>query len=149
AMAKAQMAAQPPLPLEGNVFLSVKPEDKARAVNIGRELVRLGYTIFSTAGTALVLEDNNIPVQRLFKLSEGARPNVLDMLKNDEVALIINTPSGQTPRVDENVIRSEAVMRRVCIMTTITGAEAALEGIKALKDRPVEVRSIQEYSREL
>ena len=149
ALAKAQMAAQPPLPLEGNVFLSVKESDKPRAINIGRELVKLGYKIFSTAGTAQVLEENEVPVERLFKLSEGARPNVLDMLKNDEVQLIINTPSGQTPRTDENVIRSEAVMRRVCIMTTITGAEAALEGIKALKDRPVEVRSIQAYAAEL
>ncbi|MBC2595283.1 carbamoyl-phosphate synthase large subunit [Ruficoccus amylovorans] len=149
AMAKAQMAAQPPLPLEGNVFMSVKDADKPRAVNIARELVKLGYKLFSTAGTADTLEENNVPVQRLFKLSEGARPNVLDMLKNDEVDLIINTPSGQIPRADENVIRSEAAMRRVCIMTTITGAEAALEGIKALMTRPLEVRAIQEYSREL
>ncbi len=149
AMAKAQMAAQPALPLEGNVFLSVKKGDKDRAVNIARELVRLGYNLFSTAGTARVLEENNVPVSRLFKLSEGARPNVLDMLKNDQIDLIINTPSGQTPRADENIIRSEAVMRRVCIMTTITGAEAALEGIKALRNSPVEVRAIQEYSREL
>jgi len=149
ALAKAQMAAQPPLPQGGKVFLSVKRQDKHRAVNIARQLVSFGFEIFSTEGTAENLEANGVPVSRLFKLSEGARPNVLDMLKNNEVAFIINTPSGQIPRQDENIIRSEAVMRRVCIMTTITGAEAALNGIKAMRENPIGVRSLQEFAREL
>ncbi|WOO41081.1 carbamoyl-phosphate synthase large subunit [Rubellicoccus peritrichatus] len=149
ALAKAQMAAQPPLPEGGKVFLSVKPADKDRAVDIARQLIKLGFEIHSTEGTAQTLEENGVSVQRLFKLSEGARPNVLDMLKNNEVSLIINTPSGQIPRQDENAIRSEAVMRRVCIMTTITGAEAALNGIKAIKEKPLEVRSLQEFANEL
>ncbi len=149
ALAKAQMAAQPPLPQGGKVFLSVKRADKQRAVNIARQLVSLGFELFSTEGTAETLRENNVEVKSLFKLSEGARPNVLDMLKNNEISLIINTPSGQIPRRDENVIRSEAVMRRVCIMTTLTGAEAALAGIKAMKRKPLEVRSLQEYGKEL
>ncbi|WP_309382158.1 carbamoyl-phosphate synthase large subunit [Cerasicoccus frondis] len=149
AIAKSQMAAQPALPTEGNVFLSVRDRDKPRAVELARELDKLGFKIHSTSGTATVLEEAGIPVQRLFKLSEGARPNVLDMLKNGQMQLIINTPSGQTPRIDENQIREEAVLRKVCIMTTLSFAEGALNGIKALKESPLEVRSLQEFAREL
>ncbi|WP_269543060.1 carbamoyl-phosphate synthase large subunit [Cerasicoccus fimbriatus] len=149
AIAKSQMAAQPALPTEGNVFLSVRDRDKPRAVELARELDKLGFKIHSTSGTAAVLEEAGIPVQRLFKLSEGARPNVLDMLKNGQMQLIINTPSGQTPRLDENQIREEAVLRKVCIMTTLSFAEGALNGIKALKESPLEVRSLQEFAREL
>ncbi|WP_309397132.1 carbamoyl-phosphate synthase large subunit [Cerasicoccus maritimus] len=149
AIAKSQMAAQPALPTEGNVFLSVRDSDKPRAVELARELDKLGFKIHSTSGTAAVLEEAGIPVKRLFKLSEGARPNVLDMLKNGQMQLIINTPSGQTPRMDENQIREEAVLRKVCIMTTLSFAEGALNGIKALKESPLEVRSLQEFAREL
>jgi len=149
AIAKSQEAAQPSLPTEGNVFLSVKDADKSQALEIGRELVELSFNLFSTAGTADFLEKNGLPVQRLFKLAEGARPNVLDMLKNGEIHLIINTPAGQIPRQDENVIRAEAVLRKVCIMTTMSFAQGALEGIKALKETPVQVRALQEYAREL
>jgi len=149
AIAKSQMAAQPALPIEGNVFLSVRDRDKPRAVELARELVDLGFTIHSTSGTAKVIEEAGIPVQRLFKLSEGARPNVIDKLKNGEMDLIINTPSGQTPRHDENAIREEAVLRKVCIMTTLSFAIGALNGIKALKEVPLAVRSLQEFAREL
>ncbi|MEO0793995.1 MAG: carbamoyl-phosphate synthase large subunit [Verrucomicrobiota bacterium] len=149
AIAKSQMAAQPALPTSGNVFLSVRDSDKPRAVELARELVTLGFKLFSTSGTARTLEEAGIPVGRLFKLSEGARPNVLDMLKNNEVDLIINTPSGQSPRYDENVIRAEAVLRKVCIMTTLSFAEGALNGIKAMKEVPLEVRTLQEFAREL
>lgn len=149
ALAKSQMAAQPALPLQGNVFLSVKNSDKPRALSIARELVDLGFSIYSTAGTAQVLEAEKIPVQRLFKLSEGARPNVLDMLKNGEIQMIINTPDGQVPRQDENIIRSQAVLRKVCIMTTLSGAQAALDGIRAMREKPLQVRSLQEFAKDL
>lgn len=149
AYAKSQMAAQPPLPTKGNVFLSVKERDKPKAVALGKELVKLGFKLFCTSGTSQAFEEAKVPVQKLFKVSEGARPNVLDMLKNGQIQLIINTPSGQLPRKDENIMRSEAVLRKVCMITTLSGAEAAIDGIKALNEKPLEVRSLQEFGKEL
>ncbi|RKX30963.1 MAG: carbamoyl phosphate synthase large subunit, partial [Verrucomicrobia bacterium] len=145
AFAKTQMAAKPALPTEGNVFLSVKDADKARAVDLARRLETLGFTIYSTSGTARTLKENKVGVHTLHKLAEG-RPNVVDMIKNSEINLVINTPSGMYPRRDENVIRSVAYAHNVCIMTTITGAEAALNGITAMKQKRLTVRSLQSYA---
>jgi len=147
AYAKTQMAAQPPLPDSGLVFLSVKNSDKANAVAIAKELVELGFTLCSTSGTGKALQEAGLPVRILFKLQEGGRPTVVDLLKNGEIQLIINTPFGQIPRQDENMIRSQAILRRVCIITTLSGARAALQGIKAQRQKPVEVRSLQEYGK--
>ncbi len=146
AYAKTQMAAQPPLPTKGNIFLSVKDSDKEDALQIARDLVALGFNIYSTSGTARALEEANIPVKRLFKLNEG-RPNVIDMVKNNDIAMIVNTPHGMIPRLDENLIRSQAVLRRICIVTTISGAKAAIKGIRALREKPLEVRPLQEYGK--
>ncbi len=144
AFAKTQMAAKPALPVQGNVFLSVKDADKARAVDLGRQLVALGFSLFSTSGTAKVLVENGVPVTRIPRLDEG-RPNVVDMIKNGRMQLIINTPSGMMPRQDENKIRTAAVQNNISIMTTIAGAFAALRGIKAMKQKRVGVRSLQSY----
>src|SRR5581483_10807600 len=89
AYAKSQMAAQPPLPMSGNIFISVADADKTRAVEIARGFVELGFTIFATSGTAAALEKASVPAKKLFKISEG-RPNALDMLKNGELAMIVN-----------------------------------------------------------
>lgn len=145
AFAKSQIAAQPGLPTSGNVFLSVKDHDKSMAVEIAKSLDRLGFKIFSTAGTAKILRDNGIPVTQTYKLNEGARPNVVDMIKNGEIALIINTPSGMYPRLDENHIRQEALLKKVCMITTIMGAYAAIKGIEAIGKRDLNVKSLQEY----
>ncbi len=144
AFAKAQAAAKPGLPVKGNVFLSVKDADKARAVNLARELCAMGFEIYSTSGTAIVLGENGVPVKRLAKVSEG-RPNAADLIKNGQIQLVINTPGGMIPRRDENLIRAAAYAHNVCIMTTITGALAAVEGIRALREKPVGVRPIQSY----
>ncbi len=144
AFVKTQMAAKPPLPASGNVFLSVKDADKPRVVELAKGLQELGFAIYSTGGTAKYLSENGIEVNRLFKLDEG-RPNVVDMLKNGEISMIINTPSGMIPLQDENKIRSVAVAHNVCIMTTITGAFAALNGIRTTAQKPVQVRSLQSY----
>jgi carbamoyl-phosphate synthase large subunit len=137
AFAKAQAAAKPGLPVSGNVFLSVKDADKPRVVEIARQLVALGFSIYSTGGTAKVLAENSVPVTRLAKIDEG-RPNPVDMIKNGQTQLIINTPAGQIPRQDENKIRAAAYADSVCSMTTLTGARAALQGIKALKAAKLE-----------
>ena len=144
AFAKAQAAAKPGLPTKGNVFLSVKDADKSRATQLARSLVELGFTIYSTSGTAKTLADAGVPVKRLAKIAEG-RPNAVDMLKNGQIQMVINTPGGMIPRQDENKIRAAAYAHSVCIMTTITGASAALEGIRALRSKPVGVKPIQSF----
>jgi carbamoyl-phosphate synthase large subunit len=143
AFAKTQAAVNA-LPLSGNVFLSVKDADKSQAVDLGRQLEALGFTIYSTSGTARSLKENGINVQLLAKIDEG-RPTVIDLIKNGQLQMIFNTPSGMIPRKDENKIRSAAYAHGICLMTTITGAYAALNGIKALKQKRVGVRPLQSY----
>jgi carbamoyl-phosphate synthase large subunit len=144
AFAKAQAAAKPGLPTEGNVFLSVKDADKPRALEIGRALADMGFTIYSTSGTAKTLAESGVAVKRIAKLSEG-RPNAVDMIKNGQIQLVINTPGGLIPRRDENLIRGAVYAHNVCIFTTIMAARAAVDGIRALKTKPVGVRPIQDY----
>jgi len=145
AFAKAQMAVQPSLPMEGDVFISVKDGDKEKVVDIGRKLAQLGFGIVSTAGTGKALEEGGVPVKNVYRLSEG-RPNVIDLIKNGKLTLIINTPQGAIPRRNENAIRTEAVKRGVCIMTTIAGAAASADGIASMKSMPLTVKSIQEHT---
>ncbi|MGZ0654242.1 carbamoyl-phosphate synthase large subunit [Coraliomargarita sp. W4R53] len=147
AFAKSQMAAKPALPDSGDVFISVKDYDKERAVGIAKGLSELGFGILATAGTGKIFKENGIDVKNVCRLSEG-RPNVIDLIKNNKVALIINTPQGTVPRQNENEIRTEAVKHNICIMTTISAAAAAVDGIKAIREKGYEVRSIQSYSQE-
>jgi carbamoyl-phosphate synthase large subunit len=144
AYGKSQMAAQPPLPEKGNLFVSVKDNDKSEIVSLAKELVELGFHLYATAGTASAIQAAGIPVRHLFKISEG-RPNVLDLMKNGDINLIINTPSGKTPRKDEIRIRSLAVANRVPILTTISAVEASIRAIRGIKTKGIDVRSLQEY----
>jgi carbamoyl-phosphate synthase large subunit len=144
AFAKAQAAAKPGLPSCGNVFLSVKDSDKPHAVELARSLEELGFTIYSTSGTAKVLADSGVAVRRISKISEG-RPNAVDMIKNGQIQIVINTPGGLIPRRDENLIRAAVYAHNVCIMTTITAARAAVGGIRAVRTKPVGVKPIQQY----
>lgn len=146
AYVKAQMAAQPALPLKGKIFISVKDSDKKAVAQIASDYAKLGFELYATAGTARLIRETGAPVQELFKLSEG-RPNVLDMIKNDEIALIINTPSGIVAREDEVRIRSTAVLKRIPIMTTLSAARASARGIASLQKQDCGVRSIQSYHR--
>src|SRR2546430_747118 len=144
AYAKSQMAAPPPLPTGGNVFVSVKDSDKQAVVPVVREFVRLGFGIIATAGTFGVLAAAKIPVTKVFKLREG-RPNVLDRVKNGDIKFIINTPSGKIPREDEVRIRNASLAQRIPIMTTVRAALASANGIRSLQKRKFRVRSLQEY----
>jgi carbamoyl-phosphate synthase large subunit len=144
AYAKSQMAAMPPLPLSGNVFISVRDADKPAILDLARGLQALGFWVYSTSGTATALENAGVPVCRLFKLAEG-RPNVLDMLKNGEIALIINTPAGPVARQDEVKIRTTALYQRVPVMTTLAAAQATLSALQSLKSKTLGVKSLQEY----
>lgn len=146
AFAKTQMAAKPSLPLEGNVFLSVKDSDKEKALLVAKGLSKLGFSFYSTEGTAAFLKVHGINAQGVLRISEG-RPNVADLIKNGKIQLVINTPLGLIPRRDENGIRSEAVLHSVPVITTLGSAFAALDGIRSLKDRKFSVKSLQDYSR--
>ena len=144
AFAKTQLAAKPGLPLAGKVFFSVKDSDKPLAVALAREFIALGFTLCSTSGTAKLLRESGIEVQSVNKLMEG-RPHCIDMIKNGEIQLVINTPRGMIPRQDENAIRAAAWSNNVCIMTSITGVRASINGIRALKAKRVGVRPLQQY----
>jgi len=145
AYAKSQISAFNPLPTEGNVFLSVADLDKNRAVQVARDLVELGFKIFSTGGTHARLIAEGIPSTRLFKLHEQARPNVLDMLKNREIHFVINTPSGHEARADEVQIRSTAIAQKISHATNLSAAEASVKAMRSLKHNEFTVKSIQEY----
>ncbi|HEY4302246.1 MAG TPA: carbamoyl-phosphate synthase large subunit [Candidatus Didemnitutus sp.] len=144
AFAKTQMAAKPALPLSGKLFLSVKDADKPHVVALAKDFAELGFALCSTTNTAKLLQAHGLAVQHVFKLSEG-RPNCVDMIKNGQIQMVINTPRGMIPRNDENAIRAAAWANNVCIMTTITGARAAVNGIRAMKAKRVGIRPLQEY----
>ena len=144
AYAKSQMAAPPPLPKSGNVFVSVQDSDKTSVVSVVRDLVALGFGIIATSGTATALEAARVPVTRVFKIREG-RPNVLDRVKNGDISFIINSPSGKIPREDEVTIRNAAIAQKIPIMTTLRAAQASVHGIRSLQKNKVRVRSLQEY----
>ena len=144
AYAKSQMAAGSPLPLSGRIFISVSDAHKNQVAEVAGKFAELGFELIATKGTADVLEKAGLSVQRIHKLQEG-RPNAVDLLKNKEIQLVINTPSGATPRADEIKIRTTAVYTGTPIMTTLGGAMAAALGIAALKKSGYEVKTIQEY----
>ena len=144
AYAKSQMAAGSPLPLSGKIFISVSDQDKKEIAGLAREFTELGFALVATGGTATTLEKAGLKVERIHKLQEG-RPNAVDLLKNKELQLVINTPSGATPRADEIKIRTTAVYTGTPIMTTISSAQAAVRGIAALKKSGYGVKTVQEY----
>src|SRR5262245_16648013 len=143
AFAKSQLAANAPLPGEGTVFVSVAERDKPEAVIVARGLAGLGYHVIATRGTAAELRKNGIAVDEIPKLQEG-RPNLIDRMKNGEVGLVINPPSGKGSRTDEGKIRAAAVQHGVTCITTVAGAQAAVEACRALRERPLTVRPLQE-----
>jgi carbamoyl-phosphate synthase large subunit len=145
AYAKSQISAFNPLPTTGNVFLSVADLDKDRAVQVARELSDLGFKIYSTGGTHTRLIAEGIPSHRVYKVLEQARPNVIDMMKNDEIHFIINTPSTHESRADEILIRSTAIAQKISHATNLSAAEASVKAMRSLKTLEFKVKSIQEY----
>jgi carbamoyl-phosphate synthase large subunit len=144
AFAKSQIAAGSALPTKGTVFVSVRNDDKEAVVPVARMLADAGFEIIATEGTLRVLTSNGVPATRISKLSEG-RPNIKDFIKNKKVHLIINTPTRKGPQTDEGKIRSLAVLNKVPIVTTITGANAAARAIQAMQKEEWGVRPLQDY----
>lgn len=146
AYAKSQIAAGNTLPTKGNVFFSVKDNDKARAVEVARKLQSMGLKIIATKGTCIAFINNNIPSEFMLKMSEG-RPNVVDYIINGKIDLIINTAVGRQPVADSFQIRRTALDRGVPYVTTIRGAAAVAKAIERLLQQKLDVKPIQAYYR--
>src|SRR5262249_5633914 len=124
--------------------ISVTDRHKAEVVPIARALADLGYHLISTRGTASALRQAGIAVQEIPKIQEG-RPNLLDLLKNEQIVLVITPPSGQGARTDEGKIRAAAVMHWVTCIATRRGEQAAVEACLALRQRELTVRALQDW----
>ena len=147
AYAKSQIAAGQNLPTKGSVFISVKNQDKRNIIFVAKKLFDLGFHIMATSGTAEALKNSDIDVEVLPKLLEG-RPNILDLMKDGKIALIINTPSGKMTKEDETKIRSHAILHNVPLITTISGAQASVNGIEnMMKQKKISVKPLQDYYR--
>jgi len=148
AFAKSQIAAGTHLPTEGVVFVSVKDADKDFVLPAVRQLKAMGFDIMATAGTSAFLDRHRVGNRQINKVSQG-RPHVVDAIKNNQIALIINTPSGRRPRADEAAIRINAVARNVPLVTTATAAVAVADSIAALRSGRLDARTIQSYHRDI
>jgi len=147
AFAKAQTAAGQKLPTRGTVFISVTDHDKAHVADLAHKFVDMGFELVATAGTADVLEDAGMTVERVYKVKEG-RPNVVDLIKGERIQLIVNTPQGVDPFFDEKAIRRAAVGARIPTITTLSAARAAAEGIAALQRGEIKVQALQKLHAE-
>ena len=144
AFAKAMMSAGQKLPVEGCVFISVNNSDKPTVLPIARDLQQLGFTLAATRGTAAFLRAHGLDVEVMFKVNEG-RPNVSDHIVNREISLVINTPLGRDSFFDDRAVRRTATMAQVPCITTLTGASAVVQAIRALRQQALTVRSLQDY----
>jgi carbamoyl-phosphate synthase large subunit len=144
AFAKAELGAGEKLPLQGTVFVSMSDRDKSAAADVVKEFIKLGFTIMATQGTRQVLQEQGLEVKLVLKLHEG-RPHVLDSVKNGNIQLIINTPSGKEAHADSKLIRRTALGYKIPIITTIAGAKATAAAIRSLQNTTLDVKVIQEY----
>jgi carbamoyl-phosphate synthase large subunit len=141
---KAQEAAKQSLPLEGAVLISVNKNDRIDVLPVAKEFFKLKFKIYATKGTQKFLEDNGIDSEVIYKLHEE-RPNIVDRIKNKEIQLVINTPSGTTSEYDDSYIRKNAIKYNVPYITTIAAALAAAKGIEKRRQDNTIIKSLQEY----
>ena len=144
AFAKSQAATGMALPLRGAALLSVKDGDKLAALGLAKCLIPLGFSIKATKGTAAFLQEQGVTVEAVNKVKEG-RPHIGDLLKNNDLAMVINTVSDKASQEDSAPIRTAAVFSNVPYFTTIQGAQAAVLGIEAMTKTAMTVKSLQEY----
>jgi len=144
AFAKAELAAGQKLPLSGTVFVSMNDRDKPKVIPVIREFIELGFRIIATEGTRKVLRAEGLEVDLILKLHEG-RPHILDQVKNEEVQLMINTPSGEEAQADGKLLRRSALTYKVPMITTIAGAKATASAIRSLQSQSLEVKALQDY----
>ncbi|MBI5399044.1 carbamoyl-phosphate synthase large subunit [Candidatus Saganbacteria bacterium] len=144
AFMKSQIAAGQKLTTEGKIFISVNDQDKRKIIDIAKRLANLGCEIVATAGTAEVLRKSGLTVEEVAKLDKG-RPDIIDLIKNREVSLLINTPGGKETKADEGKIRSLAIMQNLPLVTTLSGARATATGLEAAKKKGLPVKALQDY----
>jgi carbamoyl-phosphate synthase large subunit len=144
AFAKSQLGGGTKVPTAGSVFVSVRDVDKPRVLGTAKLLAALGFKIFGTGGTARYLAGEGVPAQRINKVSEG-RPHVVDAIKNGGIQLVLNTTEGKQALADSRSLRRAALLHKVPYYTTLAGAIAASEGIKAYLAGDLEVRALQDY----
>ncbi len=142
---KSQLAAGNSIPRSGNIFLSIRNRDKAAMLPLAGRLFALGFSIFATSGTSSILADHSIPSLSVAKIADGS-PNILDLVEEQQVDWLINIPTGTTTtRIDGVKMRSRAIMRGLPITTTLSGLQAAVNGLETLKKKRLTVCSLQEY----
>jgi carbamoyl-phosphate synthase large subunit len=145
AYVKSQLSAGSPLPTSGKVFLSVKNRDKRAVLQIAKRLAEMGFSLVATAGTAKLLQRQGMTVETVYKVAESYRPNIVDLMKRGEIALVFNTPEDGRARKDSYLIRRTAVTQNIPYYTTVDGAQAAIGGIEALLKGEISVTPLQEY----
>ena len=145
---KSQAGAKQTLPTEGAVLMSLSEKESPLVLEASRKFANLGFTIKATHGTHEYLVQHGIPSEAIFKLHEG-RPNIMDGIKNNEIHLVINTPIGRLGQHDDSYIRKTAVKYKVPYITTLAGALAAAEGIAARRKSGGEVKSLQDYHKDI
>ena len=144
AILKSHLGAGMKLPVSGTIFVSLRDQDKRpRTAQVIRAFHELGFKILATEGTALFLQENEIPATRTLKVSEG-RPNIVDAIKNQEVQLAINTPSGEVSRIAEYQIGWAALEQKIPFVTTLSAAASVVSAISSLRKQERVVRSLQE-----
>ena len=144
AYAKSQAGAGAMLPSGGTAFISVKESDRLIALDIAQQLHRLGFNIQGTSGTAEYLRSHGLNVETVHKVKEG-RPNIVDHIKNGDVALVVNTVRTAASHTDSLSIRREALNKGLAYFTTMRGARAAVMGIEAILKKELTIRALQEY----
>jgi carbamoyl-phosphate synthase large subunit len=141
---KAQEAAQSQLPIEGAVLITINDRDKRSALAVAHKFAENGFAVMATSGTAAFLEENGVACESVQKYHEG-RPNIVDAIKNGQVQLVVNTPSGKMSEEDDSYIRKAAIKHKVPYITTVTAAMAAVRGIEEARAAASEVKSLQAY----
>lgn len=144
AFLKGQQGVGQYLPDTGKIFLSVNDRDKPFIIDLAKQYIQLGFEIIATSGTATLLTKDNISAQHVLKVYEG-RPNIIDLIKNGDIVLVINTPSGKQTTSDSKAIRQATLQYNIPYSTTVAGARAIARAIQAARGTPIQVKSIQEY----
>jgi carbamoyl-phosphate synthase large subunit len=146
---KAEAAAQPPLPLQGTVFISVTDKEKPAIVDVARKFQELGFRIKATSGTHEFLQQKGVKSELSYKIHEHQRPNIADEIKSREIDLIINTPIGKASAFDDAYIRKAAIKYKIPYVTTTAAARAAALGIAESRAGKAGVKSLQSYHRDI
>ncbi|MBO6505349.1 MAG: carbamoyl-phosphate synthase large subunit [Kordiimonadaceae bacterium] len=143
---KSQLAAGVPLPESGKVFLSVKDADKYALVPMAKDLIDMGYSVIATGGTAKYLEGHGLKVETVYKVNEGKRPHVIDIMKNGDIDLMFNTTEGKQAIMDSYELRHTALTMKVPYYTTMAASKAAVQALKALKRGELQVKRLQDFN---